>query len=142
LGVFAVVNIIKNNGMVIPGKAAQEALDRYNPEFRDNSPEIYRKIGMINFIKNAEGIITMNTADRDDVVIDKVKVTDGSTVKITSLPDGNEQLDILSGIRVGKLFFWYDLNYIQMFRDTGDLLFDYDDDHTQALVNIREDILD
>ena len=63
-------------------------------------------------------------------------------IKITSLPSGDEQIDILSGISVGKLVVWYNLNFVRMFGKNGDLLFDYDTDHTQKIVNLRKDILE
>jgi len=62
-------------------------------------------------------------------------------MKIVPLPDGNHRIDMLSGIQVGKYFVWYDLNYIKMFRESGDLLFDYDDDHTHKIFNLKKDIL-
>uniref|UniRef100_UPI0029313713 hypothetical protein n=1 Tax=Escherichia coli TaxID=562 RepID=UPI0029313713 len=54
---------------------------------------------------------------------------------------GNAQIDILSGVMVGKAVIWYSLNYVRLFKDHGDLLFDYDRDHTQKKVNIKKDIL-
>ena len=35
----------------------------------------------------------------------------------------------LSFVKVtGKAIIWYDLNYIKLYKNTGDLLFDYDDE--------------
>ena len=141
-GLFAIINLIKSGGMIIPGKDAQEALDKYNSDFRNKSPEIYENIGKVNALKNAEGIITIFTNNNKDVSFDKIKITNKSRIKITSLQDGNEQIDIVSGIKVGKLWFWRNLNYVKLFRITGDMLFDYSSDHTQSLMNIEDDILD
>lgn len=141
-GLFATINLVKSSGVVIPGKAAQEALDKYNPGFRKEYSGIYKRIGEINFLKNSEGIIIIQTEDGGSVVFDKVKLYNNARIKISSLPDGNEQLDILSGISVGKFVVWYDLNYVRLFRENGNMLFDYDSDHTQTTVNIKDDILD
>jgi len=141
-GLLAVINLIKSSGMVIPGKEAQVGLDKYNPNFRSNSPSIYENIGKVTFMKNNEGIISIATNNDNSVSFDKIKISNGAKLKITSLKNGNEQIDIMSGIEVGKAFVWYDLNFVRMINDTGDLLFDYDNDHTQKTVNMKDDILE
>jgi hypothetical protein len=62
-------------------------------------------------------------------------------LRISILPDGNARVDALSGVKVGKTIIWYPLNFIRLDAKTGDLLFDYDDDHSQARMNVRRDIL-
>ncbi|MFO8128335.1 MAG: hypothetical protein R6T99_00340, partial [Bacteroidales bacterium] len=62
--------------------------------------------------------------------------------KINGYPSGDAQINVLSGIEVGKLVVWFNLNFIRMFKLNGDLLFDYDSDHTQKLMNLKEDILE
>ncbi len=141
-GLFAVINLIKSSGMVIPGKEAQEALDKYNPSFKSNSPSIYENIGNVTFMKNNDGIINVQTNNGKSVSFDKIKISNGSTIKIASLQDGNQQINVLSGIEVGKAFIWYDLNFVKMLQKTGDLVFDYDTDHTQKTINMKDDILD
>ncbi len=140
-GLMAVINLIKSSGMIIPGSAAQEALDMYNPQFRYSSPSIYENIGKVTFMKNNNGIINIKTNNNKPVSFDKIKINDGAEIKIASLQNGNEQLNILSGIEVGKGFIWYDLNFIKIIQNTGDLVFDYDTDHTQKIINMENDIL-
>ena len=141
-GLFAVINLAKSNGITIPGKSTQEALDKYNPRFKNECPIIYENIAKVKFLKNADGIITIKTNNGRDVKFDKVKVKNNSLIKIVSLPSGDEQMDILSGISVGKYFIWYDLNFVRMFQKNGNLLFDYDSDHTQKTMNLKKDILE
>lgn len=141
-GLFAVTSLIKNNGNTIPGRIAQEALDKYNPRFREECPAIYKNIGKVEFLKNKDGVINIKTNKRSGVNFDKIKVNNNAMIKITSLPSGDEKINVLSGISVGKLIVWYDLNYVKMFKKNGDLLFDYDTDHTHKLVNLRKDILE
>jgi hypothetical protein len=139
-GLLAVIKLIKANGMVIPGIEAQQALDKYNPGFQSSSPGIYESIGKVNFIKNNEGIIIVQTNNKKAVSFDKIKISNGATIKISSLQSGNEQIDVLWGIEVGKMFVWFDLNFVRVIRD-GNLLFDYDSDHTQKTINMKKDIL-
>jgi hypothetical protein len=139
--VFAITSLIRSNGMMIPGQAAQQALDKYQPTFRKEFPELYAMIGKITFMKNGNGIVTLATQDHETIYYDKLKISDGTQIKITQLQDGNERLDILTGIKVGKMVIWFTLNYIQMDRTTGNLLFDYDTNHSQLNMNLKEDII-
>ena len=140
-GLFAISNIIGNAGMVIAGKDVQKAFDKYNPTFRTKCPNIYKLIGKVSFMKNSNNIITITTENGNDVVFDKLKLTHNSRLRVSILPDGNARVDAISGIKVGKLVIWYPLNYVKVFGKTGDLLFDYDKDHSQARMNIKKDIL-
>lgn len=140
-GVFSVLNHMKYTSMRISGGEVQKALDVYNPVFRKNYPEIYGNIGKIDFMLNSDGIIRLETIDRSSVVFDNMKIRNGATLRIVAFENGDARLDVLSGISVGKMIIWYDLNFVNLFRKSGDLLFDYDSDHTRSLINLKEDIL-
>ena len=139
-GLFAVFNLIKNNGMSLAGKDAQKALDNYNPSFKQKSPDIYENIGKINFVKNDDGIISLQTHTKH-VSFSNIRVDNNAKIKIISLKNGNDKVDVISGIRVGKMFVWFDLNSIELNRYSGNLLFDYDSDHTLKTVNMKKDVL-
>jgi hypothetical protein len=136
-----VVNHIKYNGIKISGEDAQKALDKYNSEFKDAYPSVYESIGLVSFLLNDDGIILLETVGGKSVTIDKLKISNESKIKINSYSSGDAQIDILAGIRVGKAFIWFDLNYVRLYHTTGDLLFDYDSDHTQKVLNLKDDLL-
>lgn len=140
-GLFAAINLIKLNNIVIPGSAAQQALDIYNPGFKKNAPTVYSSISQINFMKNDQGVVLITTANSKSIKIDYLKIENNASIKITEFKDGNAQLDVLSGISVGKAIVWYDLNFVRLLKDTGDMLFDYASDNTQKTFNLKEDIL-
>jgi hypothetical protein len=140
-GLIAAINLIGVEGVILSGKNTQSALDKYNPAFKKNSPNIYANLGKINFVKKANGIITIMTENGDDIQIDKIKVKNKANISISTMPAGNLQFDVLSGIKVGKMVVWYDLNFIRLFSADGNLLFDYDKDHSQQKVNVNKDIL-
>ncbi len=140
-GLFAAINLVKNMGVTLSGSDAQTAFDKYNPGFKKYCPNIYKNLSRINFVKNTEGIITIMTENGDDIMIDKIRVKNKSTLSISSLPSGDLQFDILSGIKVGKMVVWFTLNSIRLYRLNGDMLFDYDKDHSQQTMNMRKDIL-
>jgi hypothetical protein len=93
-------------------------------------------------MKNEEGIIQVQTNNGKSVSFDKIKINNNARLRITSLQDGNEQIDMLSGMQVGKAFIWYNLNFVRLMRHNGDMIFDYDTDHTRKTVNMKSDILD
>lgn len=140
-GLFAALNLMMHTGMVLEGKEVQKALDKYNPSFQKSSPSIFENIGEVEFVKNNDGIISMKTVDRK-VSFDEIKVSNGAKIKVVSLKNGDQEIDVLSGIKVGKLFVWYNLNFIRIQPESGNLLFDYDSDHTQTTINMKKDILD
>ena len=127
--------------MVISGKDVQKAFDKFNPGFKVKCPNMYKLIGKVSFMKNANNIITILTENGGDVLFNKLKLSNNSQLRISILPDGNAQVDALTGVKVGKMIIWYPLNYIRVFSKTGDLLFDYDRDHSQARMNMQKDIL-
>ncbi len=139
-GIFAAINLIKLNNVVIPGKAAQQALDRYNPDFKKTAPNVYAAIARISFLKNDQGVVLIATDNGRTVTIDYLRIRNNSLVKVTEFSNGNTQLDILSGMSVGKAIIWYDLNFVRLLKDSGDMLFDYARDNTQRVFNLRNDI--
>lgn len=140
-GLFAVVNLIRGSGVSIPGSDAQKVLDKNNPEFRKEAPGVYESIGRIHFIKNDDGIVSVKTTDEKNVHFDMMRIRNESKVKISQMDNGDAKIEVLSGVRVGMAFIWYDLNYIVMYKSNGDMLFDYASDHTQKIMNLKEDIL-
>lgn len=141
-GVFSVMNHIKLTGVKISGEDVKKSLDKYNPGFKKNYPDIYNNIGLINFMLNSDGIVKLETIDGSSLIIDKLKISSGATLKISSLQSGDAQLDVISGISVGKMVIWYNLNYVKLYKLNGNLLFDYDTDHTQKMMNLKADILE
>ncbi|PKP27361.1 MAG: hypothetical protein CVU06_02215, partial [Bacteroidetes bacterium HGW-Bacteroidetes-22] len=136
-GLFAAINLVKDMVMVLSGTDAMAALDKFNPGFRTRSPSIYKNIGKISFVRNSNGVISILTLDGKDIMFDKIKVKNKAQLSISTLSSGDYQFDVLSGIKVGKMVVWYDLNFIRLSKQNGDMMFDYDSDHSQQKVNMR-----
>jgi len=121
-GLFAAVNLINSTDISIPGVEVNT-------------------IGSILFIKSKDGIVTLQTDSRKGISIDMMKLDNDAKIKIVMLESGDARLDILSGVRVGKALWWYNLNYIYLYKLDGNMLFDYDTDNSQQVINLRSDIL-
>jgi len=140
-GLFAFIHHIREKQSVIEGNQVVKALDIYNPGFRSRCPNIYRNLTKIRLVINNEGIIKIETIDDSFVSFDKLKVNHGASVRLQTLQNGDMQLNVLSGIQVGKMVVWYNLNFIRLFKKDGNLLFDFNNDHTRKTYNLRRDIL-
>lgn len=141
-GVFSVLNHIKLTGFTMLGTDAQNTFDMYNPEFQKNYPDVYEGISEMNFIYNNGGVISVETLDGKTVILRELKIKNNAKMKVTQYEDGDAQLDFLTGVQVGKFFVWFKLNFAKMYKNDGNILFDYDSDHSQKLMNLKEDILD
>ena len=140
-GLFAVINLMKNNGKIITGKEAQAAIRKGNPNLSKNNSDIFENIGNIASLKNKDGFITVTINNGETVSFSNLKISNQAKIKLTQLPNGNYKIDVISGLKVGKAFMWYDLNFVDLNKANGSLLFDYDDDHTQKTIFMMPDIL-
>jgi len=140
-GLFAIASLIRSAGIIIPGYAVQQAFDRYNPSFKKKNPEFYENVGKISFLRNANNIISIVTDQGKDIVINKMKISNHAQIRVSMISDMETMVEALHGVKVGKLFIWYNLNSVKVFSQTGDMVFDYDNDHTQTSINIQKDIL-
>ncbi|MFA6589001.1 MAG: hypothetical protein WCS66_01510, partial [Bacteroidales bacterium] len=141
-GLFAACKLVKDMGISLTGKAVQETLDKNNPGFKTSCPNIYKNFGAINFVRNAQGIISILTVDKKNISFDKVRISNNSTISITEIPGSNYRIDVLSGIKVGMAVVWFELNFIKMLASNGDMIFDYSGDHSQVSINLQKDILE
>lgn len=139
-GLFAVIKLLNNSSIALPGEEAQRTLDKYNPAFKKRSPHIYKSIGRIQFIKNSEGIVTIKTDNQGEVSFKTLKVNNNARFKVSAYNSGNSQIDVLGGVSIGKSIIWYDLNAVKLYK-TGDMIMDYDVDHTRIRMGIEKDIL-
>ncbi|MDP3451611.1 MAG: hypothetical protein Q8R90_01540 [Bacteroidales bacterium] len=140
-GLFAAILLVKNMGATLSGSDARATLDMYNPGFKKSCPNLYKNLGMINFVKNNNGIITIQTQNGKDIYFDQIRVKNNANINIVPKSSGDLTVDILSGVLVGKMVVWFKLNSILLSKKTGDMTFDYDKDNSTAKINMTKDIL-
>ncbi len=95
----------------------------------------------MRFIKNDRGIITIKTSDGNPILFDKIKISNDARIRVVKYKSGNILVEVLSGIYVGGNEYWLDMNSIKLFKDTGDLLFDFDTDNSVKKINLKREIL-
>lgn len=101
---------------------------------------MYNAIANINFLKNEQGVVLITIEGGRSITIDYLRIRNNATIKVTEFSNGNTQLDVLSGLSVGRAIVWYDLNFVRLIRENGDMLFDYSRNNTQRTFNIEEDL--
>lgn len=140
-GLIAFINNIRSVGVVVEGPTIQKAILKNNPNFAKDASDIYNSIGKMQMIKNSSGIISIKSSDKTPISLDMLKINHNSKIRLVQYMSGDSRINVLYGLKVGTGLVKYDLNYIKIVKANGDLLFDYDDDHTQKRVNMKNDIL-
>lgn len=139
-GLFAAIKLINNSTIALHGTEVQKTLDKYNPNFKKTSPTVYESLGVIQFIRNSEGIITIRTDSQNDVNFKTLRINNNAKFKVSAFNSGNHQIDVMNGINVGKSIIWYNLNSLKIMK-TGDMVVDYDTDHTKIRMDLSKDVL-
>jgi len=140
-GLFAAMQLLKANTIEIKGTQIQEVLKNHNPQFIDYAGNFYNGFGKMQFMKNNSGIVTIKTDDGKSLVFDKIKIDNETRIKVIKYKSGNVEIQVFSGIEVGVPGNWHPMNTIKLFKETGDLLFDYDEDHVTKKLNLKREIL-
>ena len=140
-GLFAAFTVLTEFESKLSGKVIQQTLDKYNPTFKTKSPTLYKSFGIVEFLKNANGIITLRTLDNQYMEFDKLKVRNDANMKMIQTPDGDARIEFISGAKVGKAIVWFPLNSITIGKTSGDLIFDYSKDHSKSSMNLNKDVL-
>jgi len=140
-GLFAATKLLQINTIELKGQKVKEVFDRYNPAFAKFAPGFYNSFGEMSFMKNAGGIISIRTTNGKDITFDKIKISDNARIKVVAYKSGNASVEIFSGIELSNGKLSYPLNQVKLYKDTGDLLLDFDTDHSQIKINLKADLL-
>ncbi len=100
-----------------------------------------KNLERMSFVKNEKGIVIIKTDQNQPVELDKIKIENDARIRIVKYKSGNILVEVLSGIYIGGGETWLDMNSIKLFKDSGDLLFDFDTDNSVVKLNLRKEIL-
>lgn len=140
-GLIALIKLVGEKGYSVTGFDIQRAFDKYNRTFKQNNPKLYGSISDIKMLRYKNGIITVLLDGKKNIRVNKVKLYNDARLRVKYLSDGNQKVVMLSGFQVGKSIICYNLNSIKINKNSGNLIFDYDDDHTIKTVSMKNDIL-
>lgn len=143
-GVFSALRLIQFDNFELSGTTIQKTLETYNESFLNNYKKFYDKLGKMTFVINKTGIVVIKTENKEAIDFKYLRITDNSRIKIITYENGNSKVDVLSGIKIidesGDTSF--DMNSISLSKEKGDLLFDFDDDHSKFKLNLRSQLLE
>jgi hypothetical protein len=94
----------------------------------------------MKFVINKGGIVKIQTENGKNISLDAMKIRNNSNMQIIKTSATEYKLKFIDGVKVGKAFVWFDLNFISIYGN-GTLVFDYDNDHTRKQKDIS-DIID
>ena len=121
----------------------QETIEEHNKPFIDQAEAFYKNMGKMKFMINKTGIVVINTEHSEPIEFGFIRILNNARIKVINYDNGNAKVDVLSGIEIadpsGETQF--DMNSISLSKEKGDLLLDYDDDHTKIKLNLRTEIL-
>ncbi len=140
-GLFAALYLLNVNSLEIKGETVQKVVEEHSDNFKELFDESYKNFGRMNFLKNASGIIRIKTNDGKPALFGNIQVADEARIKIVKYESGNLKVEILSGIYAGRGQNRIPMNSVKLYKENGDLLLDFDEDHSQKKLNLRTEIL-
>lgn len=140
-GLFAALNLLKASTVEIQGNNIKKTFDDYNDKFEDYASGFYMNLQKMRFLKNEKGIVVIKTSQGQPIELDKIKIENDARIRIVKYKSGNILVEVLSGIYVGGGDYWLDMNSIKLFKESGDLLFNFDTDNSVVKLNLRSEIL-
>jgi hypothetical protein len=138
---FAFLTILQGGKLKLKSKDILAASLAMNPEFEKEYPKLYKNLRDIINIKSRNEIITINVTTFDDFRIGGLIIDDNARISIKSYKSGNIQIAALSGISYKPFLKKHKVNYIKLYKSSGNLVIDYDEDNDQKVINVREHLL-
>jgi len=140
-GLFSALSLLKANTIEIQGGNIKKTFDDYNYKFEEYASGFYKNLQKMRFLKNEKGIVVIKTSQEQPIELDKIKIENDARIRIVKYKSGNILVEVLSGIYVGGGDYWLNMNSIKLFKESGDLLFDFDADNSVIKLNLRAEIL-
>ena len=141
-GLFAALLMIDFNNFELSGSVLQTTIKEYSSNFEQLN-ELYGIMSKMKFMINNTGIVIINTENREPLDFRFIRISDNARIKVVTFENHNSRVDILSGIELidPSSDIRFDMNHISLSKEKGDMLLDYDDDHTRIKLNLKTEIL-
>ena len=133
-GLLAVLKLLQRDGCEITGIQIQKYVNHINPIFSIVYPSMFNSFGRIALLKNEDGIISIKTNDYKSLVFNNLKIENGARFMIAECDNGDARIDGISGFQNTANPVLLPLNSLLIDSSTGNVIIDYDDDHTLKTV--------
>lgn len=140
-GISGVLNTLTIPGTEIKGSQLQALINQYNPSFSRLNPQFYSAIGQIDMLKNESGIISIKTVAQKSITLPGIRMADNARIMLDRFGNGDSSVGVISGFTVGDQNTWIPLNKMLLDISSGNVILDYDADHTLRTINLASKIL-
>jgi len=140
-GLFAFMKAIKSSGNSVTGSQAVKIITENDSNLKKSAPELYLSINNIDNLSNTEGVITFKTKNSNQISLNDIVIENNAKISVSTFKGGNTKINVISGIYFNNNQINYKLNYLKIIVLTGEVIIDYDTDHSMETQNIDSDFL-
>lgn len=140
--IIAFIESLQEKSLNVSGREILAALHAFNPSFRYQMANLYENIKNLDEIDYDNGLIRIKTKDNHSLDFGRLHISNNSLLRIKKYRSGNMEIFFLTGAYYKSIFKERKLNSIKLFKSTGDMIVDYDIDHNQQILSLKDDILD
>ncbi len=139
-GLFAALNFLDTKTGAIEGKQIEKAFSDYNVKDIQNS-EVYKKLLEMDFVRNDKGIVTIATSEGNPIEIEMIRIYDEAQIRIVDYDSKNILVEVLSGINIFKGSKSWEMNSINLYRTTGDMVLSFGENDIKKKLSLKSEIL-
>jgi len=136
-GMIAVMKLLQKPGAEVTGIQLQTIIARHNPTFQVNNTSLFKVIGQVQLLKNVNGIITLKLMEGKPIIYSNLKLEDGAKFNISVFDNRDLSVSMIEGFQKTVKEVSLTLNSLLIDSSSGNLVLDYDHDHTLKTANIE-----
>jgi len=136
-GVVSVLKLLQKQGAEVTGNQLQTLITRRNPLFEVNNVALFKAIGLIQLLKNENGIVSLRTIGGMPFIFNNLRIEDGARFNLSFLDNGDLSVGIISGFRKMVNQVQLPLNSLLIDSSSGNIVLDYDHDHTIKTISLE-----
>jgi len=136
-GVIAVMKLLQKTGAEVNGKQLQALITQYNPTFPAKNASLFHAIGQVGLLKNENGIVTLNTIGCKPILYANLKLEDEARFNVSGFDNMDLSVNMIEGFRKAVKEVSLTLNSLLIDSSSGNLVLDYDHDHTLKTVSLE-----
>ncbi|NEW82911.1 MAG: hypothetical protein GZ094_11180 [Mariniphaga sp.] len=136
-GVIAVMKLLQKTGAEVTGKQLQALITQYNPTFPAKNASLFHAIGQVGLLKNENGIVTLNTIGCKPILYANLKLEDEARFNVSGFDNMDLSVNMIEGFRKAVKEVSLTLNSLLIDSSSGNLVLDYDHDHTLKTVSLE-----
>ncbi len=135
-GALEVMEQLQESMAEVTGYQLQTLITNHSHTFQVSNASLFKAIGQVDRLKNENGIVSLKTIGGKPIQFSNLKFEDGARFNISVFDNGDLYLNILSGVQKVVMQVALPLNSILIDNSSGNLLLDYDHDHTLKTVSL------